>query len=173
MNIVKSTVTKMVISGVPRLDPITVFAEDVAPRQGKLTIECYGQSWSAYWGGMGDCTLPEFLASVNVDYAANCLSRGMNTSIFDPDAVIASAKKNICSERRKHYIGADEAREQFDEIDGKTIGDDPWQNSALMEKIYGDEWWCQLPEKPNPDWQYLCRIVTAVQAALAAELVPA
>lgn len=32
MNIVKSTVTKTVITGAGALDPITVYAEDIAPR---------------------------------------------------------------------------------------------------------------------------------------------
>lgn len=171
MKIEKSTVTKMVINGAPRLDPITVFLEDFEPRRGGITIKCYDQSWTAYWGGMGDNLVAEFFNSVSVDYISGCLSRGLSRNIFDPDAVIASAKKEICSERRKLYTSADEARDLFDEIDGVEIGDDPWQHATLMQKIYGDEWWYQLPEKPNPDWEYLCQIVAAVQAALKQESV--
>lgn len=35
-----STVTKLVISGAPNLDPITVFLEDLAPCKGNITISC-------------------------------------------------------------------------------------------------------------------------------------
>lgn len=173
MNIVTSTAKKMVITGAPSLDPITVYAEDVAPRQGKITIECWGKSWSAYWGGMGDCTLAEFFTSVNQDYVAGCLDRGISGSVFNPDGVIAHAKRQIIKERRAHDIGADEARELFNEIDNEHVGDDPWQSPQLMQKVYGDEWWCCLPEKPNPDYVYLCRIIAAVQDAFRLQMVPA
>lgn len=172
MNIVTTTATKMVITGASALDPIIVYADDIAPRQGKITIECWGKSWSAYWGGMGARTLAEFFTSVSPDYAAGCLERGMSSSVFDPDGVIAHAKRQIFKERRAHDIGADEARELFNEIDSESVDDDPWQSSKLMQKIYGDEWRCCLPEKPNPDYVYLCRIISAVQDAFRSQMVP-
>jgi hypothetical protein len=74
MNITSSTVTKLVITGAPNLDPITVYAEDIGPRQGKIVIECWGKSWSGYWGGMGDCMLAEFFCSCSVDYLSRKIS---------------------------------------------------------------------------------------------------
>ncbi len=52
MKIETSTVTKLTITEVARLDPITVILEDIEPRKGKIIIECYGKSWSSYWGGL-------------------------------------------------------------------------------------------------------------------------
>jgi hypothetical protein len=173
MKIEHSAINKMVITGAPSLDPITVYAEDIAPRQGKITIECYGKSWSAYWGGMGSERLAKFFSSVSTDYAANCLDRGIAASIFDPDGVKAHVKRQICKDRRSHELNAEIARGLFDDIDSESIGDDPWQNSEILQKVYGSEWWYALPEKPNPDYVYLCRIVTAVQSAFCSEMVPA
>lgn len=55
----------------PRLDPITVIIQDVAAKQGRLTVECYGSAWSAFWGAIGDITLIEFLAQSNPGYIAD------------------------------------------------------------------------------------------------------
>jgi hypothetical protein len=166
MKVEKSCVTKLMIAGVPSLDPITVYAEDIAPRQGKIIIECYGQSWSAYWGGMGDGTIAEFFCSVSQDYIANCMSRSIDSSVFDPDAVKDHAKREIIKQRRARHLSADDAREEYDEIEDSIIDDDPWRSCDLMQKIYGDEWWYRLPSKPNPDYVYLSRIIKAVQEAL-------
>ena len=166
MRIIKSTVAKLAINNVPRLDPITVFLEDFGPRKGSITIKCFDRSWTAYWGGMGDRGVSEFFASVSVGYATESLSQGIKSTVFDPDAAKAHAKAIIRKDRRSRDLSADKARELFDDIEWAEISDDPWRHNDLMQEIYGDEWWCQLPEKPNPDYQYLCRIVAAVQAAI-------
>ena len=57
LKVERSTVTKLVITGAPRLDPITVFLEDLGRRncpteanpnhetaQGKITINCWDRS---------------------------------------------------------------------------------------------------------------------------------
>lgn len=63
-----------------QLDPVGVFLEDVdeAGNVGYLTLTCYGQAWTAYWGGMGHKGLRRFLLSVNDDYIVNNLVRGMD-----------------------------------------------------------------------------------------------
>ena len=35
-----------------------------------------------------------------------------------------------------------------------------------MYDIFGDEWYDCLPTKPNPNYQYLCRILDVVREAL-------
>lgn len=59
----------------PRLDPITVVLNDVGPGAGMLIIECYGVAWSAYWGGMGDSKIDEFLRSCNPGYIVGKMAR--------------------------------------------------------------------------------------------------
>lgn len=61
LHVERSTVTKLVITGAPWLDPITVFLEDFGRRdcaiesdpnyktaQGNITINCWSKSWNAY-----------------------------------------------------------------------------------------------------------------------------
>jgi len=50
------------------LDPIHVFWIDSGPGQGYVTIICYGEAWSAYFGGMGDRTIKEFFAAADTGY---------------------------------------------------------------------------------------------------------
>lgn len=69
-------VTRHYIEDVPGLDPITVFLEDFQPGVGRLTVVCYGKSWTAFWGGMGDCDLRGFMREVNDDYVTDKLSIG-------------------------------------------------------------------------------------------------
>lgn len=69
-------VTRHYIEDVPGLDPITVFLEDFQPGVGRLTVVCYGKSWTAFWGGMGDCDLRGFMSVVNENYLTDKLSIG-------------------------------------------------------------------------------------------------
>jgi hypothetical protein len=181
LKIERSQVTKLTITGAPSLDPITVFAEDIGPRQGKITIECYGKSWSAYWGGMGEQNITEFFRSCSVDYIANKMT-DERADITDAEAIADGARRQIIKLRRGHFmrrldgtrgyrigrdeITAEEARELWEEVDGAWFSDDGSGDAKLMHKIFGEEWWYSLPTKPNPAYQYLCRIITAVQAAL-------
>lgn len=50
------------------LDEIHVFWMDVAPGKGYVTIICYGDAWTAYFGGMGNGTIREFFASCDTVY---------------------------------------------------------------------------------------------------------
>ena len=52
----------------PGLDPITAYFEDYAAGQGRVTVACYGDAWTASWGAMGDCKVREFVASVDAGY---------------------------------------------------------------------------------------------------------
>lgn len=67
----ETSVTK--ISGTESLDPITVFWEDFGPGKGQVTIYCFGQAWTSYWGGMGEDTIRSFFASAGNDYLVNKL----------------------------------------------------------------------------------------------------
>jgi hypothetical protein len=181
MQIERSQVTKLTITGAVALDPITVYAEDIGPRQGKITVECYGRSWSAYWGGMGDQTISEFFRSCNVGYIANKMT-DERPSITDAEAIADGARRQIIKLRRgqvmrrfdgsgtyrfgRAEITPEAARELWEEVEGAYFGADGWSASDLMQRIFGDEWWYSLPDKPNPNYEYLCRIIRAVQAAL-------
>ncbi|GGL61761.1 hypothetical protein GCM10009091_49350 [Pseudomonas brenneri] len=114
LKVERSTVTKLVITGAPRLEPITVFLEDFGRRdcptesdpnyqtaQGKVTINCWDKSWNAYWGGMGPRTVAEFVVRCDWPYVLNCLDRGISSTRFSGDALHAFAKKCVVQRRRQ------------------------------------------------------------------------
>lgn len=61
------------IEGAPALDPVTVFFEDFEPHTGRVTVVCYGESWTAFFGSMHDETIRDFVKCAPVSYLANKL----------------------------------------------------------------------------------------------------
>lgn len=76
MNITSTQVTMLTIT-TEFLDPIRVFLQDYEPGKGRITIECWGRAWSAYWGGMAGGTLSQFVPTCGPDYIVNCLITGL------------------------------------------------------------------------------------------------
>ena len=75
------------------LDPIIVYFEDSAPGQGRVTIACYGDAWTAAWGAMGDRTVRQFVAESDSYYLTGALleTRGANRGMRDYTGRIAAA----------------------------------------------------------------------------------
>lgn len=168
MKIVESHVRRLEISEVQGLDSIRVMLEDLAPGQGRINIECCGQSWANYWGGMGKKTIAKFFTTCGEHYLAGKLS-SIPPSVFDPCGLKDALKREVITERRKGLISGEFARERFSTIEDLDIPetvDGCWSISEIMTELLGEEWWYRLPEKENPDYAYLCRIIKTVQAAL-------
>lgn len=70
------TVTAFEITDAPDLDFVRVILQDIGPGQGRITIECYGQAWSTYWGAMGDRTVGQFFHQGDDDYMVHKLQSG-------------------------------------------------------------------------------------------------
>lgn len=173
MKIEKSVVTKLLITGIQDLDPVHVYIDDMNANRGRVTITCFDESWSYFWGSIGEQTIAEFFCQCGEDYLARKFSTGIRETIVDPSAIEKHAKAHVCEMRKDGDIEKDEARELFNEIN-HTSFDDPNSEPELMYRIYGDEWWWGLPEKANPDYEYLCRIIRAAKEALKSEqVVPA
>jgi len=197
LQIERSTVTKLVITGAPNLDPITVFLEDLGRRdcptesdpnyqtdQGKITINCWDKSWNAYWGGMGPRTVAEFVADCDWSYILNCLDRGISSTQFSGNALHGFAKKCIVQRRRRQTgrhdwerdeLRKSEARELWHDIDVLRSVESPikcWHHSKLLTELFGDEWYYPVGDKAveeNHEFTYLQRVVEAVHEALRQE----
>ena len=61
------TIDYFIISDVQALDPVTVILKD-DDGKGKVIIECYGESWSTYFGGIGSKSLLSFVSGLNSGY---------------------------------------------------------------------------------------------------------
>ena len=55
------------------LDRISVFFTDYGIGQGIVTLVCFGNAWSAYFGGMGGNTIKEFVRGCGTEYLVNKL----------------------------------------------------------------------------------------------------
>ncbi len=58
-----------------RLDPVTVHLFDAGPGAGSLKVSCYGKSWVAFWGGMGERRIEEFVAQCDASYLTGKLAQ--------------------------------------------------------------------------------------------------
>lgn len=164
MKITTSTVTKLSISELDKLDPITVILEDIEPSKGKIIIECYGQSWSGYWSGMGERTIAQFFCSCDEHYLAGKMS-SVKDYVNDYDKLAVLAKKEVLSARRKNDFSYCDARELYEGADSFADADELDKN--LFQKIFDISFWeFDIPIKPNPDYVYLTSIITTIQQAL-------
>lgn len=162
MKIETTSVKKIRLSEIKNLDPVTVILEDIEKGKGKIIIECYGQSWASYWGGMGDRTLAEFFCSCDEHYLAKNLST-IKADVDDFEGFIIKAKAEIIKQRLSLDLSSESAREMFDDVSRiESIN----ENQSLIELIFGCEWWYEIPSKPNHEYEYLCRIIKTVQEAL-------
>lgn len=167
MKIETKTIEQITITGVPRLDPVRVMIEDFELGQGRITITCWDDSWVNYWGSMADRTMSQFFQKASVHYLAGKLGSGTDDQIYDATHIEELCKKQVLKARRGGELTFREARDLHDRIEMETFYDDPAINHDLLSDIFGAEWWHDLPKKPNPRWEYLCRIVSTVKEALA------
>lgn len=61
-----------------RLDPVTVFVEQLGECRSRVTVQCYARAWTAYWGSHGECQVEKFIVSCDADYLADNFSWGLN-----------------------------------------------------------------------------------------------
>lgn len=164
MKIQESLVRKIVIRDIPYLGSISVFLEDFEKGEGNITINCDGDSWSHYWGSMGS-DLISFIDRASVGYIAGKLD-SIDKTITDTDKLVDNAKASLLRMRRNTEIKKDDVRDLWDNLECVFDGEELLSDSDLMYKIYGDEWWCGLPRKPNPHYDHLCKIVSSVKEGL-------
>jgi len=137
MKVATSSVVKHVLTELEGLDPVSVTLEDLHRGVGKITIDCYGKAWTAFFGSIGDQTIRSFINSCDTHYLAGKLST-VEGRITDFDAI--SEKLGFVVDR-----------------------DSLWTSSKEMTEAYGRDWYMDLPQTKNPEYLYLQRIIGAVK----------
>ena len=65
------------------LDPVTVYVEEYAPGASRVTIRCYAQAWTAYWGSHGaQQTVEQFMCDCDAPYVVDNLLWGMGGQLL-------------------------------------------------------------------------------------------
>lgn len=167
MQVSVSHTTKIVLTELEKLDPVTIYLDNPAPSRGKITIECFGKSWSSFWPAMGGRRVEEFFVSCNDDYlAGNLSSCRSHIPVTDMEELGEFLRGRIVEQRRAGELDKDDARKYWDEADNITLTSDYCSNNDLMHDVLGDDWWLSLPEKENPDYNYLVLVIQTVREGL-------
>ena len=77
MKVEEFQIKKLRITEVDRLDPIEVFVDEMSSTAGKITINCYGESWTAFWPAMGERGLVNFFKAGNNEYLIGYLDSSL------------------------------------------------------------------------------------------------
>lgn len=168
MTITKSLVEKIQITNAAQnIYSISAFFEDFGKNQGKVTIECDGDAWSYFWSATARSSIKEFFLEAGTDYLVGKFHRGISRTITDDsqESLQQAAKQFILAERRNEEISKQEAYfkwEHMDVIDDRGAD----SNADSLYYIFGDEWYYQLPQKPNQEYNHLCQIVSLVKEAI-------
>jgi hypothetical protein len=173
ISIEQSTVKKLKLTNIDRLDPVTVFIEDYEAGKGKITFECFGKSWSYYWGGMSGRGVAEFFLSCDTAYLVNCLwDHSQESTELDYDGLTETIRKSTLELRREDLIDGFTAREMYNIEDWSYYAPkhcyDTWTCPDIIIESdferYG-LWEDDIPTKSTPDYCYLARIVEAISKA--------
>ncbi len=166
--ITESNTRTLKIVGGDRLDPITVFLEDLKLGEGKITVGCFDEEWSAYWNAMSGRTISNFFIDTDNDYLAKNLITGINSEVTDQEKSKEQIKKIIIEHRKSKELSDCEAREAWSEVERvENITEWTYMTGPLQEILYeGEPWHAEFPYKPNPSYTRLCRIIDTVKEAL-------
>lgn len=168
MTITKSLIEKIqILDFSPRLEVINVFFEDYGPNRGKVTIEAEGDAWSYFWGGHGCSSIQKFFLKAGTDYLVCKLKLGIQATRdnMDAEAIQEKARKYILKSRKSGDLSKEKAREQWDSTEWIT-GGERMVDEEILSAIYGDEWYFDYPQEPNPEYQHLFSIVEAIRKSL-------
>lgn len=146
MEIEKRNTETYVLTNLEGLDPVTVYVTNYEPGKGKIVIECYGESWANYWGGMRDMDLQHFFCSCDNDYILRKFLSKTHQTDFDKIMEIAKETGfDICATNDVELA----------------------MQQGQLEECFGPNWYMDLPQCTTREYQYLNRIVDTVKNAFS------
>lgn len=192
MKVEEKMVKQLTIKDVKGLDPVRVVVEEFDRGQAKVIIECYGESWSSYWGNMGG-NLKEFFTRTNVGYLVNCFDRGIRaaTGELDLDSMketfIKRVRERIIERVKDGWTKSPSNRDVYNECEDVNLSailpqhsHDTWcmdhysMTEDSWKEVFGGEddfsYWMEenVPDQyeVNHDYVYLSRIVETVRGVI-------
>ncbi|ELC9583472.1 TPA: hypothetical protein NKR04_004500 [Vibrio parahaemolyticus] len=174
MKIETSLVKKIRLTELEDLDPITIYLEDFERSKGKITIDCWGKSWTAFWPAMGEKTIAQFFCGCNSDYLINNLDPHLKKYEPDYDTFRNEMRQKVCEMRLDNVLSKGLARELFDVEDWEEyVTENPYEPIRNPCFIYESEFkeldfdGFDVPERLTTDFLYLRKIIKTVQSALS------
>ncbi len=177
MDISVSTAVTLTLTNLDKLDTVTVYLEDMSPRQGRIVIHCWGKAWAAFWPAMGSRGIAKFYIESDNAYLAKNLASDLKSEVNDYEAlhsllldkVTQKLSNSMLSEDDTHYFQSvkdaliADKNSFYDDREGEF-----WchSNTEYLYSLIGEEWWNEIPQKLNHEYQYLCRIIDAVREGL-------
>lgn len=149
MNIEKRKTETYALTDLDMLDPVTVYVTNYNTGQGKIVVECFGEAWTAYWGGMGVNTLQQFFLTCDNNYILGKMLKETRQTDFEEINDIA------------HKRGFDLCVTSDIEIA---------MQSDTMTECFGADWRMDLPRCNTGEYEYLGRILNAIKGAFTKEL---
>jgi len=73
VEISKNNIQQLKINDIPGLDLVNVYLENIEPGKGRILIECYGKSWTSYWGAMSGMRVEDFFIRCENSYITDRL----------------------------------------------------------------------------------------------------
>jgi hypothetical protein len=177
MHILTGTTTKLTLTEIKRLDAVNVYLDDIGKSRGRIVIECFGEAWSSFWPAMGDRSIAQFFVDCNTHYLAKNLDSQLKDNIPDYDALYRLLNVKISEHKKNKTLdieAIDHARWVLESEESSFSDEDGhhWcqENADILYQLLGDDWYHDIPEKSNPDYVYLCRIIEAVRDGLTEHL---
>ena len=172
MKFEQSLIRKLLITDVPRLDPVTVYLEDFRPGAGKITIECFGRSWSSSWPamGIGGGTIVEFVIGSDNHYLTKNLYPGLSDTELDGENIQVAIRPMVIERRKMTELDKEQAAKFWAIKSLEQVEQTHGLSEELCDQLFDCERWdlkCFLPDRPNPEFVYFCRILDAVKMALS------
>lgn len=170
----ESSVSKIELTEMERIDPVTVFLETVPSQlnggsKGYLTMVFFDESFSARWPSMGhNKTIEEFILGQDIEYLAQSLA-GERIAQFSWGLFINNAKTAILRDRKERLISKDDARERWDaasEMRPEEYYFDDTLNWDTIVAAAGDDWYAHIPKMDTPLGRDLKIGLTALKQCL-------
>lgn len=192
MKVEEKMIKQLTIKDVKGLDPVRVIVEEFDRGQAKVIIECYGESWSSYWGSMGG-NLKEFFTRTNVDYLVNCFDRGIRGTTGELDlgsmkeTFIKCVRERVIERVKDGWTKSPSNRDVYNECEDVNLSAiqpqhpyDTWcmdhysMTEDSWKEVFGDEdefseWMADnVPDQyeVNHDYAYLSRIIETVREVI-------
>lgn len=183
MEIEITTIEKVRLTNMEKLDPIDVFWDVTSPTSGKVTINCYGKSWTSFWPAVGEKGIKAFFKRSSNCYIIGYLDNNLESTEPDWDeykSILAKKARKASIEDRIRDTELEDIIYAINDMDEDTLNNlkksEPYSfdpsslllHEGLDEDVINDflDLDIDIPTQAHHDYAYLSRIVDAVKASI-------